>query len=144
MGKLTQIGAHIFYRWRGLAGESAAFRQTYAGSEPAIDEARFSRPRIDLTQLDRIVSVDEADAALAEAAAEGQTATRTVVIDGQTRIVGVTSLGGRRTPTASEIATINESLARFERGDTPPPAPVRPAPEGVTPMEVEEVGRPAN
>ncbi len=28
------IGAHRFYRWRGLAGQPAAFREAYAGSEP--------------------------------------------------------------------------------------------------------------
>lgn len=37
--KLTQIGAHIFYRWQGDAGLPSAFRQRYAGMEeqpPAI------------------------------------------------------------------------------------------------------------
>lgn len=29
------IGAHRFYRWRGLAGQSDAFRSAYAGNEPA-------------------------------------------------------------------------------------------------------------
>lgn len=143
LGKLTQIGAHIFYRWRGQAGESAAFRQAYAGTEPLIDEARFARPRFTEADLDQIVSLEQAEAALAEAAVDGQTATRTVVIDGQTRVVGVTSLGGRRTPTPAEIAAINESLARFENGATEQPsAPEAPPPAGVTPMEVEEVGRP--
>ncbi len=28
------VGAHIFYRWKGGAGERAAFRQDYAGNEP--------------------------------------------------------------------------------------------------------------
>lgn len=28
------IGAHRFYRWRGLAGQSAAFRSAYRGNEP--------------------------------------------------------------------------------------------------------------
>ena len=31
--KLTQIGAHIFYRWPGEAGLPGAFRQQYAGVE---------------------------------------------------------------------------------------------------------------
>jgi hypothetical protein len=59
--------------------------------------------------------------------------------------VGVTSLGGRRQPTASEIAAINQRLAAFEA--TPPPVPdepERPVPPGVTRMDVEEVGRPAS
>jgi hypothetical protein len=28
------VGAHVFYRWRGGQGESGAFRQAYAGTEP--------------------------------------------------------------------------------------------------------------
>lgn len=131
LNKLTQIGAHIFYRWKGVYGEPAAFRQAYAGREPAIDEARFARPRLQLA----------ADAA-AGTKAEPDPTVRTVEIDGQTRVVGVASLGGRRQPTPSEIAAINERLAAFE-----PPAP-RPAPAveapGVVAMEVEEVGRPAS
>ena len=135
LNKLTQIGAHIFYRWKGVYGEPAAFRQAYSGREPLIDEARFARPRLQIAAT----TAEDAEAALAEAAAKGETATRTVVIDGQTRVVGVVSLGGRRQPTAEDIAAINERMATFE---TPKPAPA-PAPPGVTPMAVEEVGRPA-
>ena len=135
LNKLTQIGAHIFYRWKGVYGEPAAFRQAYSGREPLIDEARFARPRLQIAAT----TAEDAEAALAEAAAKGETATRTVVIDGQTRVVGVVSLGGRRQPTAADIAAINERMATFE---TPKPAPA-PAPPGVTPMAVEEVGRPA-
>lgn len=132
LSKLTQIGAHIFYRWKGVYGEPAAFRQAYSGREPRIDEARFARPRL------QIASATEAEAALAEAAAKGEAAARTVVIDGQTRVVGVVSLGGRRQPTPEDIATINARMATYEA----PPAPAA-APPGVTPMAVEEVGRPA-
>ena len=131
LNKLTQIGAHIFYRWKGIYGEPAAFRQAYAGREPAIDEARFARPRLQL-------------AADADAKAEADAAVRTVEIDGQTRVVGVASLGGRRQPTASDIAAINERLAAFENpAPAPVAAPAPPAP-GVVAMEVEEVGRPAS
>ena len=135
LNKLTQIGAHIFYRWKGVYGEPAAFRQAYSGREPRIDEARFARPRL------QTASLEEAEAALAEAAAAGESATRTVVVDGQTRTLGVLSLGGRRQPTAEDIAAINQRLAAFEA----PAKPVPPAapPPGVTVMEVEEVGRPA-
>ena len=134
LNKLTQIGAHIFYRWKGVYGEPAAFRQAYSGREPVIDEARFARPRM------QVASAAGAEAALAEAAARGEAAARTVVIDGQTRVVGVASLGGRRQPTAEDIAAINERLATFEA--PPAPTPAAPPP-GVTPMAVEEVGRPA-
>jgi len=138
LNKLTQIGAHIFYRWKGVYGEPSAFRQTYSGREPRIDEARFSRPRI---QIPDAATVAEANAALSAAAANGQTAMRTVEIDGQTRVVGVASLGGRRQATAQDIAAINQRLAAFE---TPAPqaAPAAAPAPGVTPMDVEEVGRP--
>ncbi|WP_374469583.1 cell wall hydrolase [Phenylobacterium sp.] len=33
--KMTQVGAHIFYRWPGAPGLPAAFREVYAGGEPA-------------------------------------------------------------------------------------------------------------
>lgn len=138
LNKLTQIGAHIFYRWKGVYGEPAAFRQPYAGREPLIDEARFSRPRI------QIVSATEAELTLGEAAANGDSIMRTVEIDGQTRVVGVASLGGRRQATAADIAAINQRLAAFETPAPAPDEPVRTAPPGVTVMDVEEVGRPAS
>ncbi len=36
VAKITQIGAHIFYRWAGDLGRPAAFQQDYAGSERAL------------------------------------------------------------------------------------------------------------
>lgn len=136
LGKIDQIGAHIFYRWKGFPGETAAFSQAYAGREPVIDEARFSQPRLLLA--------DSADAAT-EVALDGTvvgTPPRTVEINGQTRVVGAVSLGGRRQPTPEEIAEINSNLADFEAEESPAsraaPAPV----PGVVTLEVEEVGRP--
>lgn len=128
LNKLTQIGAHIFYRWKGPAGETAAFSQAYAGREPRIDEARFARPRFELALM--------TDAA----GTNGGNTLRTVEIDGQTRVVGVASLGGRRQPSKEEIATINARLAEFEA--PVPAARVAAAPPGVTVMAVEEIGRP--
>lgn len=128
LNKLTQVGSHIFYRWKGVSGETAAFSQTYAGREPKIDEARFARPRL-LTVSDGNV----ADLAVTDAPA-------TVMVDGHPRVVGVASLGGRRQPDKAEIAAINARLAVFEA-----PSPVAaPPPPGVTVMAVEEVGRPAS
>lgn len=132
--KIDQIGAHIFYRWKGVYGETAAFSQAYAGREPLIDEVRFARPRVLLAGADA-ATVDDAQAV----AATGQQAVRTVEIDGVTRTVGVASLGGRRLPTPAEVAQVNAGLAAFE-AEAKPAAP----PPGVTPMAVEEVGRPAN
>lgn len=121
--KVNQIGAHIFYRWNGLNGASAAFTQAYSGREPVIDEARFARSR-----LSQILTAEDLQAAgIVE---EG----RTVVIDGQVRQVGVISLGGRRQPTREDIASINARMAEYEAGQ-----PTASVPQ----LEVEEVNRPA-
>ncbi len=42
-GSLTRsavVGAHIFYRWKGGAGERSAFHQDYAGNEPGATAPR--------------------------------------------------------------------------------------------------------
>ncbi len=141
--RIDQIGAHIFYRWNGALGDTTAFTQAYSGKEPVIDEARFARPRV--------ITVEDAAAAAGLPAGTPADlipqAPRTVEIDGVTRTVGVTSLGGRRTATREEIAAINERLKAFEEGGAAPasavprPTPAAPPP-GVTTMEVEEIGRP--
>ena len=140
LAKITQIGAHIFYRWKGVYGDTAAFTQKAASREPVIDEARFARPRV---QIATGQTPQEAQAeVLAEALTGKGGAMRTVEINGQTRVVGAASLGGRRVASREEIAAINERLRAFE---TPAPAVVvAPPPSGVTPMDVEEVGRPTN
>lgn len=129
--KVRQIGTHIFYRWNGALGDTSAFVQAHAGREPVIDEARFARPRL------QAASASESLESLAEASGA---APRTVEINGVTRVVGVISLGGRRQPTAEDVARINERLADFEQ-ERAAPEPTSPPP-GVTPLEVEEVGRP--
>ena len=135
LAKITQIGAHIFYRWKGVSGDTAAFRQAYATYEPRIDEARFARPRLILASAE---TTDGLDAAVGIGAG-----LKTVEIDGQARVVGVISLGGRRMPGRDEIAAINERMKAFE---TPAadlaPAPA-PPPPGVVGMDVDEIGKPA-
>jgi spore germination cell wall hydrolase CwlJ-like protein len=138
LAKITQIGAHIFYRWKGQAGETAAFQQRYSGNEPIIDEARFARPRLPSPELQLASDIGASDA---EILAQGGMNLRTVEIDGHTRVVGVASLGGRRPATAEQIAEINARLAAFE---APAPTAPSPPPPGVVTMEVEEVGRPAS
>lgn len=70
---------------------------------------------------------------------------RTVEIDGQSRVVGVASLGGRRPATAADIAAINARLQAFEAPAMTTPAPAAaPVPAGVATMDVEEVGRPGS
>ncbi len=136
LAKITQIGAHIFYRWKGANGDTAAFRQAYATNEPRIDEARFSRPRLILASVGTTDGVDGAGAGI-------DAGLKTVEIDGQSRVVGVISLGGRRMPGRDEIAAINERMKAFEAPAASPTAAAAAPPAGVTPMSVEEVGRPA-
>ena len=135
LAKITQIGAHIFYRWKGVSGDTAAFRQAYATYEPRIDEARFARPRLILASAE---TTDGLDAAVGIGAG-----LKTVEIDGQARVVGVISLGGRRMPGRDEIAAINERMKAFETpAADPAPAPA-PPPPGVVAMDVDEIGKPA-
>jgi hypothetical protein len=102
-----------------------------------IDEARFAQPRLLLAE----VTNDTGTGTAADGVVAGEQP-RTVEINGQTRVVGTASLGGRRQPTAAEIAEINRNLAAFE-GNEAPPARAAPAPvEGVVTLEVEEIGRP--
>jgi len=135
LAKITQIGAHIFYRWKGAAGDSGAFRQAYATREPRIDEARFARPRLLLATTAATEGVDGTVGAAPEL--------KTVEIDGQTRVVGVMSLGGRRIPGRDEIAAINDRLKAFEEPAAETPAATAVSPPGVVTMEVDEVGKPA-
>lgn len=47
MDQVTQIGAHIFYRWRGGMENALAFRQRYSGSEPNAVARASSIARVD-------------------------------------------------------------------------------------------------
>ena len=104
-------------------GESAAFTDRYAGREPFINEALYSRPRV---------------ARGADALTLANATTVVSAETGETRIVA--TLGGRRIAAKDEIAAINARLKAFEEAQgLARPAP--PAPAGVTPMAVVEVGR---
>ena len=111
LSKIDQIGAHIFYRWKGRAGETAAFTDKPTGREPFINEALFAQPRVMMAE------VPETDSLLADDD-YGLLATgnRRVEYEGTTRIVGAPSLGGRRQATPEEIAAINARLKVFEEG----------------------------
>ena len=137
--KITQIGAHIFYCWKGIYGDTSAFVQVHNGHEPLIDEKRFARPRLVIT------TTTETPTGETETVTEVPGGLRTVEINGQTRVVGAASLGGRRTGTAEEIAAINARLREFEGGPSAPAAAApRPVPPGAAAMDVEEVGKPTN
>lgn len=123
--RVTQSGAHIFYRWNGVAGSVASLTQAYTGREPLIDEARFARARDVMVATDMAPLVDNSADIARQLLGTGN---REVEFEGTTRIVGAPSLGGRRQPTAREISDINERLKAFEAGQ-PASAPT-PAPEG--------------
>jgi hypothetical protein len=130
--KMTQVGAHIFYRWTGPWGEPPAFTGRYAGREA------------DLTP-ELLASYDARTQGLLSPEKQGVPAERkiTLAVAGEVRtynVVDPTAAGGERTrvigaiyaprrqPTADEVKKINESLAAMERGlDGPAPA-AAPAP----------------
>ncbi len=140
LAKITKVGAHIFYRWKGVSGDTAAFRQAYSGREPVIDEVRFARPRLMLASVETPVEGAATAPGQMESAAVGGVEMRTIEIEGRTRVVGVASLGGRRLPTREEVARINAQLAAAQAPT--PTVTLFPSPPGVTTMDVEEVGRP--
>ncbi|MFN3728067.1 MAG: cell wall hydrolase [Allosphingosinicella sp.] len=75
LAKITQIGAHIFYRWQGGWGRPAAFTSRYAGAEPAIAwRGGFGQPDRAALAAAAGAPVDARDAAAAAAAAEAQSA----------------------------------------------------------------------
>jgi len=115
--KIEQLGAHVFYRWTGRPGEPAAFVQRWSGREPRIDEARFARPRAPVAPETVLVQAGTTTVVSAEGLASGAPGTR---------VVG--SLGGRRKPTAEDIARINAKLREFEA-----PAPAAEAPPAEAP-----------
>jgi hypothetical protein len=142
--KMTQVGAHIFYRWTGPWGEPPAFTGRYAGREA------------DLTP-ELLASYDARTQGLLSPEKQGVPAERkiTLAVAGEVRtynVVDPTAKGGERTrvigaiyaprrqPTPDEVKKINESLAALERGmdpsgdaATPPPAaPAKPKAGGTS------------
>ena len=124
--KMTQVGAHIFYRWTGPWGEPPAFTGRYAGREA------------DLTP-ELLASYDARTQGLFSPEKQGVPAERkiTLAVAGEVRtynVVDPTAPRGERTrvigaiyaprrqPTADEVKKINDSLAAMERGMDGPPA----------------------
>lgn len=44
LDKVSTIGAHVFYRWKGAAGRPAAFTDSYSGGEPGVAGRTRSAP----------------------------------------------------------------------------------------------------
>jgi Cell Wall Hydrolase len=116
--KLVQIGQHIFYRWKGAAGDISSFVQRYAGAEPAIVEANYRVNRFAPT---------EARTAFAALKAS----THTVITEsGATRVEATIAgtMAGRKRPDKDQVAKINASLASYEKTLGAQPATAASAP----------------
>lgn len=127
--KISQIGAHIFYRWGGPVGAPQAFTGRYAGGE---------------TQVASTVLADIGpQIALQQALAKGQERTVTLSYAGEvhtykvadprapggerTRVAGVI-YPARRAPTPEEVAKINAALPPLDDAPAASTAPAA-APE---------------
>ena len=126
--KLTQIGAHIFYRWPGSAGAPAAFVGRYGGHEaylpPAVltegDPADLLAAAVQAHQ-DRQVTLNVAGDvhtySVADPRAPGGIKTR---VAGQL-------IPSRPQPTPEQVTDINAKLEQLEPAQTASPAVGRPA-----------------
>ena len=133
--KVSQIGAHIFYRWPGGAGRPQAFTGAYAGGETRISEAVLTG-RAARAQASAGAGPPGTATGLGRELPGGVRTVAVVGPDGRamTRVQGsFTPAGGlpygRRAPTPEEIARINASLdQRFPTAAAPAePAPAKPA-----------------
>jgi spore germination cell wall hydrolase CwlJ-like protein len=115
--KMTQVGAHIFYRWTGPMGEPPAFTSRYVGGEENLSVAILG-------------GVDARTQGLFNPGGQGLAPGRKVTLDlagevrtyevaepgrgeAETRVAGVLQ-PSRRQPTPDEIRQINERLAEVE------------------------------
>jgi spore germination cell wall hydrolase CwlJ-like protein len=130
--KITQIGAHIFYRWPGLNGEPGAFNGRYAGGEDHLPAG---------------VLTGGGPIALEQALASGQARTVTLAVAGEvrtyhvaaqdvrggvhTRVAG-TITPARPKPTPDQVATINAALAKDAAATGSPAAATMQAPPALT------------
>jgi spore germination cell wall hydrolase CwlJ-like protein len=117
--KMTQVGAHIFYRWTGPWGEPPAFVGRYAGREAELTPALLA-------------SYDARTQGLLAPEKQGLPAERkvTLAVAGEVRtytVLDARAEGGERTrvqgtiqptrrqPTPEEVRRINERLAAMEQ-----------------------------
>ncbi|MGA0605331.1 cell wall hydrolase [Phenylobacterium sp. VNQ135] len=131
--KMTQVGAHIFYRWTGPWGEPPAFTGRYAGREAYLSPTILGG--VDQRTQGGLLS-PEAQGVPAERkvtlAVAGEVRTYTVADatakgGERTRVLG-TIAPARRKATADEIREINQKLEAFDKGlETPAAAGAPPA-----------------
>ncbi|MEO8113766.1 MAG: cell wall hydrolase [Phenylobacterium sp.] len=124
--KMTQVGAHIFYRWTGPWGEPPAFVGRYAGREavltPAVLDGLDARTQGLLSpEKQGIPPARTVTLAVAGEVRTYTVADPTAAGGERTRVMG-TIYAPRRRPTPEEIQQINERLAAIEH-PAPPSAP---------------------
>jgi spore germination cell wall hydrolase CwlJ-like protein len=155
--KLKTVGAHIFYRWTGPSGQVAAFRGKYSAHEDVSAEIMMGAdPRTLEAAPPDILAQAQAEtlaATMAAAQASGAAATPTgeaasiVGHDGVIEILpplagdpAMAMRGGRRVPTAEEVARINKSLESVPEIATEPAKPAEPPPPPPPPKKKSYFG----
>jgi hypothetical protein len=103
--KIGQVGAHIFYRMPGPAGQPVSFHAPYLGGELAVSMAGPSREAILAARQAEAQPVTEELAQAEPPPLEAAPAPIAPI--------------GHRAPTRDEIARINANLARMDQGAAP-------------------------
>ncbi|MEW6019468.1 MAG: cell wall hydrolase, partial [Pseudomonadota bacterium] len=115
--KMTQVGAHIFYRWTGPMGEPPAFTSRYLGGERDLSPSILAGLDSRTQGLVGIGPGGLAPGRSVTLALAGEVRTYQVAEpqagEAATRVAGVLQ-PSRRRPTAEEIRQINERLAEVE------------------------------
>jgi spore germination cell wall hydrolase CwlJ-like protein len=143
--KLRTVGAHVFYRWTGPSGQVSAFRGRYSPHEDVSAEIMMGAdPRTleaappDILAQARAETLSAQAASLAAAQASGAAPTptgaaATINHDGVVEILpplsgdaAMAMRGGRRAPTAEEIARINKALESVPEVAAEPARPSEP------------------
>jgi hypothetical protein len=124
LDKLTTIGRHIFYGWKGAAGTGAGFTSRYAGAEPdiaapgavvasqAAGTVDPSAAIVEVTSAERPVIAFRPGDALAASLAKG--AAKVPAADGSHPSVAQAArwaIGGPASPAAAHAATTTVALA---------------------------------
>lgn len=127
--KLVKVGAHIFYRWTGPAGEPAAFVGRYRGGEKNLTLAVL-RAIDERTQGEGLVpGAGETKVTLASADGKRTYAVRDLATPGATPLdrTNPALTPSRRQPSKAEVEAINARLAELEKKlpqpASPPPDP---------------------
>ena len=143
--KLRTVGAHIFYRWTGPSGQVAAFRGKYSAHEDVSAEIMMGAdPRTLEAAPPEVLAQEQAEtlaatfaAAQASGAAPDPTGDPATIVghDGVVEILAplagdptMAMRGGRRVPTAEEVAKINKSLEGLPEVSADPAKPAEPPP----------------